>query len=131
MRPKRVRVVPAVFVLALCVVARAQETVKQVTWRFDDTASLGGHATKVLGHPQVIEMPMGKAIAFNGVDDALFVNVHPLAGGERWTWEMAFKPDGGGGGEERILHRQPIVPANGGGFPEEGLVFQHGVVDGP
>ena len=49
------------------------------TWRFDNTASLGGHPTKVLGAPKVIDTAIGKAIAFNGVDDALFVAVHPLA----------------------------------------------------
>jgi hypothetical protein len=57
-----------------------QQLSKQVTWRFDDTALLGGHVTKVLGRPQVIETAMGKAIAFNGADDALVSDVHPLAG---------------------------------------------------
>jgi hypothetical protein len=130
MKQLRVRVVPAVFVLALCVVARAQETVKQVTWRFDNTASLGGHATKVLGHPQVIETPMGKAIAFNGVDDALFVNVHPLAGAETWTWEMIFKPDADGGAEQRIFHLQSIDPATGEDVPQERMLFEIRIVKG-
>src|SRR5438094_8801935 len=54
--------------------ARAQET-----WQFDRTDSLGGHPTKVLGHPRVVDGELGKAIAFNGVDDALFVDVQRLA----------------------------------------------------
>ena len=73
--------------LAVCLTAAAQEPAKQVTWRFNDTASLGGRATKVVGHPKVIETPMGKAIAFNGAD-GLFVDVHPLAGAETWTWSL-------------------------------------------
>ena len=72
----------------LSIASSSQEPVRQVTWRFDETGLLGGHATKVLGHPKLIETPMGKAIAFNGVDDALLVDVHPLAGAETWTWEM-------------------------------------------
>ncbi len=61
--------------------AQAQRDVSGSTiWRFDNIDSIGGHATHVLGHPHLIDSPYGKAIAFNGVDDALFVDVHPLAG---------------------------------------------------
>jgi Concanavalin A-like lectin/glucanases superfamily len=130
MRRLRVGVIAAMFVLALFVIARAQERAKQVTWRFDDTASLGGHATKVLGHPQAIETPMGKVIAFNGVDDALFVNVHPLAGAETWTWEMVFKPDADGRPEQRIFHLQSVDPATGEDVPEERVLFEIRIRDG-
>jgi hypothetical protein len=110
--------------------AMSQEPAKQVTWRFDDTAALGGHATKVLGHPKVIATPMGKAIAFNGVDDALFVDVHPLAGAEMWTWEMIFKPDADGGAEQRIFHLQSIDPATGKDVAEERMLFEIRIRDG-
>jgi hypothetical protein len=83
MRP--MLVVAVVFGMALGVTGIGQGPAKQVTWRFDQMAALGGHATRILGSPQVIDAPMGKAIAFNGVDDALFVDVHPLAGAETWT----------------------------------------------
>ena len=127
---RRLRVVGVVAVFALCVGARAQEAGKQVTWRFDDTASLGGHATKILGHPQVIDTPMGKAIAFHGVDDALFAGVHPLAGAETWTWEMIFKPDADGGAEQRIFHLQSIDPATGEDVPQERMLFEIRIVKG-
>lgn len=110
--------------------ALAQGPAKQVTWRFEDTASLGGHASKVLGHPKVIETPMGKAIAFNGVDDALFVGVHPLAGAETWTWEMIFKPDADGGAEQRIFHLQSIDPATGEDVAQERMLFEIRIRDG-
>jgi hypothetical protein len=110
--------------------ALPQEAAKQVTWRFDDSASLGGHATKVLGHPKVIETPMGKAIAFNGVDDAMFVDVHPLAGAETWTWEMIFKPDADGKAEQRIFHLQSIDPVTGKDVPEERMLFEIRIRDG-
>ena len=94
---------------AVCALpARAQEV-----WRFDRTAALGGHPTKVLGHPAVIDTPMGKAVQFNGLDDALFVDVHPLAGAATWTWEMIFKPDADGKPEQRVFHLQAVDPATG------------------
>jgi Concanavalin A-like lectin/glucanases superfamily len=110
--------------------AISQEPTKQFTWRFDDTASLGGHATKVLGHPKVIATPMGKAIAFNGVDDGLFADVHPLAGAETWTWEMVFKPDADGGAEQRIFHLQSIDPATGKDVAQERMLFEIRIRDG-
>ncbi len=116
--------------IATGLVGVAQEPVKQVTWQFDQTAALGGHPTKILGHPKVIDTPMGKAIAFDGVDDALFVDVHPLAGAETWTWEMIFKPDADGGAEQRIFHLQSIDPATGEDVPQERTLFEIRIRDG-
>jgi hypothetical protein len=82
-------------------------------WMFNQTAALGGHPTEVLGHPQVIETPIGKAVHFNGVDDALFVAVHPLAGAETWTWEVIFKPDEDGAPAQRFFHLSVLDPATG------------------
>ncbi len=87
-------------------------------WRFDRLDSIGGFTTQVLGHPQIIETPYGKAIQFNGVNDALFVADHPLAGASTYTWEVIFRPDGGAfaqrffqpagaGPGHRQGHRQP------------------------
>ena len=61
-------------------------------WTFDRLDKLGAHATKVFGSPRVIDSTEGKAVEFDGVDDALFVNVHPLAGAEMFTWEVIFRP---------------------------------------
>jgi|GEM_PF-128747 len=75
------------------------------TWIFDRIDRIGGHPTTVLGHPRVIDTPVGKAVEFNGVDDALFIDVHPLAGAETFTWEAIFRPDGGAR-EQRWFHLQ-------------------------
>jgi hypothetical protein len=100
------------------------------TWRFDQTASLGGHPTKVLGAPRVIDTEIGKAVAFNGVDDALFVAVHPLAGAATWTWEMIFKPDADGKPAQRIFHLQSVDPATGADYPNERMLFEIRIVAG-
>src|SRR5688572_6738161 len=60
------------------------------TWTFDRLDRLGTHKTTLLGQPRVVNTPEGKAIEFDGVDDAIFLEVHPLAGAETFTWEVIF-----------------------------------------
>lgn len=79
---------------------------ESVTWRFDNLRNIGGYAVTVLGAPKVIDTPGGKAIAFDGVDDALFFDVHPLAGAETFTWEVIFRPDSDGPPAQRFFHMQ-------------------------
>jgi hypothetical protein len=43
----------------------------------------------------VIDTPLGKAVLFDGVDDALFIDRHPLAGAATFTFEALIRPDGG------------------------------------
>jgi hypothetical protein len=75
-------------------------------WTFDRLDRIGGHPTKILGQPRVIDAQVGKAIAFNGKDDAIFFDVHPLAGADKFTWEVIFRPDADGGAEQRFFHMQ-------------------------
>ncbi len=84
-----------------------------VTWTFDNLDHIGGHAVSVEGDPRLIDTPLGKAIAFDGVDDALFLDVHPLAGAETLTWEAVFRPDGGA--EEQRWFHLDSGPADGDG----------------
>jgi hypothetical protein len=92
-------------------------------WKFDSLSKIGGHDVTVEGHPQLITTAAGKAIQFGGIEDALFLNVHPLAGAETFTWEVIFRPDVGGAPEQRFFHLQ-----------EEGsdnrMLFEIRVVDG-
>jgi hypothetical protein len=83
------------------------------TWRFDRLDQIGGHPMTILGHPKVIDTPAGKAVEFNGIDDALYVDVHPLAGAETFTWEVVFRPDAGGAAEQRFFHLQERDPKTG------------------
>jgi hypothetical protein len=54
----------------------------------------------------VIDSPAGKAVEFNGVDDALFIEDHPLADTATFTWEVIFRPDRDGKPEQRFFHLQ-------------------------
>lgn len=82
-------------------------------WWFDNIDSVGGHPAHVLGHPHLIESPYGKAIEFNGADDALFVDVHPLAGVSAYTWEVIFRPDADGAEAQRFFHLAELDLATG------------------
>ena len=75
-------------------------------WTFDRTDQLGGHPTKILGAPRVIDTEIGRAVAFNGKGDALLVDTHPLAGADVFTWEVIFRPDADGSKEQRFFHLQ-------------------------
>lgn len=81
-------------------------TPSQKVWKFDSVTAIAGNPATMLGHPKVIATPHGKAVQFNGVDDALFFKVHPLAGAESWTWEVIFRPETGGKPEQRFFHFQ-------------------------
>ena len=74
---------------------RAQAQDASVTWTFDRIDRIGGRPTIVLGSPRVVQTPVGAAVEFDGVDDAIFVEGHPLAGAATFTWEAIFRPDGG------------------------------------
>jgi hypothetical protein len=72
-----------------------QSSFKQATWDFDNLARIGGLPVKVEGAPKLVSSPVGKAIEFDGVRDSLFIERHPLAGAETFTFEAIFRPDGG------------------------------------
>lgn len=86
-------------------------------WTFDNLKKIGGVEARVEGAPRVIRSPLGRAIAFDGVDDALFLDRHPLAGAGRFTFEALFRPDGGAF-EQRWFHLEsfetpPVAPGMG------------------
>lgn len=92
--------------------AGGREPAETVVWTFDRLENIGGHRTTVLGQPRVIDSPLGKAVAFDGTGDALFIDHHPLAGAETFTWEALFRPDGGAS-EQRWFHLSEQDPVSG------------------
>jgi hypothetical protein len=94
-----------VFGIGLVALAWCADRSSQV-WKFDSITQIGGHPVTAEGHPRVISTPAGKAAEFGGVEDALFLDVHPLAGAETFTWEVIFRPDVGGAAEQRFFHFQ-------------------------
>jgi len=101
---------PIAFIAAGVQTAQAQSA---TVWHIDNIHTIGGHPTTVLGHPQVIQSPYGKAVQFNGDDDGLFVNNHPLAGASTYTWDVIFRPDADGQPEQRFFHLAEQDPKTG------------------
>jgi hypothetical protein len=88
----------------------------QVRWVFDRLDQVGGMPVRVEGGPKVVDAPGGKAVQFDGVDDALFIDHHPLAGAATFTFEAVFRPDGGAF-EQRWFHLASDDPAPMPGQP--------------
>jgi len=99
----------AVVFAAMAVQPAAAE---QVLWRFDNLGRIGGMAPKLEGKPALVDSPLGKAVAFNGKDDALFLPGRPLVGAKTFTIEAIFRPDGGAV-EQRWMHIAATDPATG------------------
>jgi hypothetical protein len=110
-----------------CASVPAGSALDQTVWTFDRLDSIGGHPTRAEGAPTVVASPVGPAVHFDGVDDALFVDNHPLA---VFTFEAVFRPDGGAF-EQRWLHLQedppgPDAPSGGTRMMFEIRVYEQG-----
>jgi hypothetical protein len=104
----RVKIAAILALAAIATPALAKETL----WRFDNLARIGGMAPKLEGKPALVNSPLGKAVAFNGKDDALFLPGRPLVGAKTFTIEAIFRPDGGAV-EQRWMHIAATDPSTG------------------
>ncbi len=98
-----VAIIAALFLSSCGFMGSAPGMPGQITWTFDRLDAIGGAATRVEGNPKIVDTPLGKAIQFNGVNDALWIEKHPLAGADTFTFEAFFRPDGGAF-EQRWFH---------------------------
>lgn len=98
---KIISVVTVSIFMSFCWVAEAQQ---QTQWLLADILKNKTNVVEITGNPQLVDSPYGKAVAFNGVDDGLFLNEMPLKGMKSFTVEMIFKPEEKGVFEQRVLH---------------------------
>ncbi|WP_245162403.1 LamG domain-containing protein [Brevundimonas sp. AJA228-03] len=104
--------------LAGCATFPGSGRPESIVWRFGDLASIGAPLT-IEGAPRPVAGPAslpGGALLFDGVDDALFIGQHPLAGAATFAFEAVFRPDGGAT-EQRWLHLQADEDAVPGQAP--------------
>ena len=92
--------------------ARRQTPARAVTWKIDNLKRIGGHRVTVIGAPQVIRAPKGRAVLFDGARDGLLLEVNPVAGAAAFTVEAVIRPDAGGPEEQRWLHIQELAADN-------------------
>jgi hypothetical protein len=83
-----------------------------IVWRVDDTRRVAGRSVERLGEPTVGDSEVGKAVSFDGVGNALVLDVNPLQGWERFTVEVLLRPAAGGPAEQRLLHIQEDATDN-------------------
>ena len=83
-----------------------------VVWQVDNLERIGGHPVTVLGDPHAVATPAGRAVEFDGKDDGLVLEVNPLAGLERFTVEVVFKPAADGSEEQRFVHFEEATTGN-------------------
>ena len=99
-------------ILAFALLAIQPAIAEETVWRFDNLARIGGMTPKLEGKPALVDSPLGKAVAFNGKDDALLLPSRPLVGAKVFTIEAIFRPDGGDF-EQRWMHIAETNPATG------------------
>ena len=107
------KIAGAIALLVVCGAALpAAQGGNAIVWTFDRLDNIGGVKTTVEGNPKVVDTPLGKAIEFDGVDDAIWIEKHPLAGAATFTFEAIFRPDGGAF-EQRWFHLAERDPKTG------------------
>lgn len=120
----------------LGVLAALPAQAAQSVWTFDNLARIGGLVPNVEGQPRLVDGPGGKAVQFNGKDDALFFADRPLVGAKTFTIEAIIRPEGGSF-EQRWMHivetdpitGQDAMPA-GTSDPNPRFMFEVRVKDG-
>lgn len=105
--PSRRLVLAGAAGLAGCAALPGAARPRQTVWTFDRLTDIGGLPTAPEGGPTLVDSPWGPAVRFDGVDDGLFIEEHPLAGAGTWTIECLIRPDGGAF-EQRFLHLAEI-----------------------
>ena len=73
-------------------------------WIMSDFIAKPGIGITISGNPEIVDYGKKKAVAFDGSDDAIFLEDMPLSGLEQFTIEMIFNPYSGGNFEQRFLH---------------------------
>ena len=110
-----------------CALVRGRRRRRSKLPAFDETRRRWVAATKVLGHPQVIDAD--GAATCSMVRTMLFVGVHPLAG-RTWTWEMVCRMRMWKA-EQRIFHLAVGgIRLQARTSPEERMLFEILIRDG-
>jgi len=97
----------ALLFMVFSFVSKAQSTDaspnKKTEWLAASLLQSKTEQTTILGNPTIVQSPYGNAVAFNGIDDALFLKEMPLKDLKSFTVEMIFKPESNGVFEQRVL----------------------------
>jgi hypothetical protein len=73
-------------------------------WKLERLINTPLQGQTLSGKPELVSAPHGKAVQFNGRDDAVFLDENPLKDLPQFTIEIAIRPDPKGEFEQRYLH---------------------------
>lgn len=76
----------------------------EVQWVLSDLLDENAKGVQIHGNPQIVSSPYGKAVRFDGEDDAIYLDKNPLGTLKEFTIEMIFNPAKDGDFEQRIVH---------------------------
>ncbi|MAP95479.1 MAG: laminin G [Ponticaulis sp.] len=105
---------------------KLDQPVPEELWHFNALNQLGGHPASIDSHPELVRSSQSDIsyTVFDGEDDALFVDHHPLAGAAAFTFEAVFRPDGGQF-EQRWFHLEAFeTPAVEPGKGSTRMLFE-------
>jgi hypothetical protein len=77
---------------------------EEILWHLSMFLEAPTENLTVYGSPRMEDCPYGKAVIFNGINDAFVLQNVPLQGLSRFTIEVIMRPDSGGPREQRFLH---------------------------
>lgn len=77
-----------------------------IIWKLDRLDFAAGVPVQIVGKPTILEVDGKRGVHFDGIADGLFVPAVPSAGATTFTIEACFRPDAGGGAEQRFFHME-------------------------
>lgn len=101
-------VVCSVFFLCFPALSQTPGDTASAMWTVDNLTSIGGYSVTLFGNPRVKELPFGKAVEFDGIDDGILVHGYPLNKESSFTAEVVFNPYDAfpANREQRFMHVQ-------------------------
>lgn len=75
-----------------------------VEWEICKLIEPSAEGITVLGNPSLFDCPYGKAVKFDGKNDAIILDTNPLANLKQFTIEAVVCSNSGGPFEQRFLH---------------------------
>lgn len=113
MTPRRAWLVCALLLVVRLVAASANGT-PPVVWTLHDVRAIGGLVPEIGGDPHALAPEEGgPGVAFDGVDDGLWLAANPLAGHAAFTIELSIRPAAGGPAEQRYFHVEDAAGRRG------------------
>jgi hypothetical protein len=97
-------IILSIIVFTLLSAKKATYETHAITWKVQDTISIGGFKPTVLGNPVKTTDPKGSYLSFNGVNDGLIIQKIPIENWTQFTIEVLFKPSSDGPVAPRFIH---------------------------